>query len=279
MPGGSQPPHHPLCSPPLLCYHPPRASSDEIDASTHRRTRNPYSRLARQPGNVVKPILPPSPLSPVTCPPSPPTDTYGSLCSADTKNPILLVRRCPRTISLAALARGCGNPDCPFLNQKSTALVRPAWISSVERLWTGREERKVCLSDLFLLEEAEAKRLTRGNHGILAERRAARENSTAEIRQRELGEAVQLHGAARATGSAVAAEPGRGEGHGRAPTGAPGQALTGRSSIRGHRKLIEQTHRVRVSSFWDRSLVVECATSGIPADESFRLSVTPFVPD
>lgn len=41
---GSHPPHHPLCLPPLLCYHHPRASSDEIDASTHRRTRNPYSK-------------------------------------------------------------------------------------------------------------------------------------------------------------------------------------------------------------------------------------------
>lgn len=64
------------------------------------------------------------------------------------------------------------------------------------------------------------------NHGILAERRATRENSTAEIRQRELGEAVQFDGATRAAGSAFAADPGRGEGHRGATTSAPGQALT-----------------------------------------------------
>lgn len=66
----------------------------------------------------------------------------------------------------------------------------------------------------------------KGNHGILAERRATRENSTAEIRQRELGEAVQFNGATRAAGSAFAADPGRGEGHRGATTSAPGQAVT-----------------------------------------------------
>ncbi|XP_076243331.1 uncharacterized protein LOC143184759 [Calliopsis andreniformis] len=71
------------------------------------------------------------------------------------------------------------------------------------------------------------------NHGIVAERRAARENSTAEIRQRELCQTVELDGAARATGSALEAEPGRGESHGGAPTGAPGQALTEEPSLRG----------------------------------------------
>lgn len=73
------------------------------------------------------------------------------------------------------------------------------------------------------LEEEKRKR----NHGILAERRATGENSTAEIRQRELGEAVQFDGATRAGGSAFAADPGRGEGHRGATTSAPGQALTG----------------------------------------------------
>ena len=59
-------------------------------------------------------------------------------------------------------------------------------------------------------EERRSKEEEKGDHGILVERCATRENSTAEIRQREHGEAVQFHGAARATGSALSTDPGRG---------------------------------------------------------------------
>lgn len=67
----------------------------------------------------------------------------------------------------------------------------------------------------------------------MAERRAARENSTAEIRERKFREAVELDGAAREAGRALATEPGRGEGHGGAPAGSPGEALIDRSSLWG----------------------------------------------
>ena len=101
----------------------------------------------------------------------------------------------------------------------------------------------------------------------MAERGATRENPTAEIRQRQLGQAVQLVCPARPAGSAHEAEPGRGESHGGAPTGAPGQALIGDTFLGGtvtHRT--ERITTLRGSSCRGtrprRRLVVGCLSSG-----------------
>lgn len=98
----------------------------------------------------------------------------------------------------------------------------------------------------------------------MAERRAARENSTAEIRERKFREAVELDGAAREAGRALATEPGRGEGHGGAPAGSPGEALIDRSSLWG--TVIHRAERIalRGSSTRGRAsvFVVERLSSG-----------------
>lgn len=65
-----------------------------------------------------------------------------------------------------------------------------------------------------------------GDYGVLAERRSACANSAAQVRQRQFRATVELVGAARAFGDALAAGSGRGQGHRGASPGDPGQALT-----------------------------------------------------
>lgn len=81
--------------------------------------------------------------------------------------------------------------------------------------------------------------LPRGrSHGVVAERRSTREDPATQVRQRQLRAAVELSGAAfGALGDALPSTGSRrGQGHGGAAPGAPGQALTDLAAVVGFQR-------------------------------------------